>query len=485
MKVKDKLINWAFGNAIAAQAAKLVKQVSSKGVDPDDDKWRGLLKSRRDLMPIDQDRMIEIANYLVRQNLLGARISSCRRDFVIGDGIKYEADAPEIQKLLDAFWKDPVNNFDEFQFEITEYLGINGETFLPAYKNKYSGQVQLGWIDPFEVQDVIADTQNRRVMRKVILKDGAGAGTSSQDAFAQKKEYQVINVEQDPDSPEVNYRTGEIFHFRTNCAPDGTRGRSDFEAAADQIDAYDQSTWSDIERKDLVGRFIWDVLLKGFNKAQIDEWLREQAEPGNGSIRAHNEEVEWDAVTPDLKLTDSRVHTDGIRKDALGGMGLSDTFFGRTEDANKASAEAMDMPILKSLQSRQRKIRAIFCELADYVIDQKALADSTFKGQLESGQIKRAFKVITPEISSKDVSRVGAVVAQFVTAIEVLMDRKLITPETAAKIVATFLQQFSIEYDAQKEFAAAQNLQSNGIPPEYDAGKVADFNSRLTAASRR
>lgn len=475
------------GDLIQSEADRIVKQVAvSKSVDPDgDDSWRGITRSRRDLYPVQQYRMIEIANYIARQNLLGAHISKIKRDFIIGDGIKYEAeDKTVIQGLLDDFWCDPVNNMDEYQFELVEYLGINGELFIPTFTNDVSGVVKLGWIEPVEVDQVVADRLNRRIMREVIMRPGAGAGTSSYYDLSVRKTYSIINVDTNPSSRFYNSRVGDLHFFKVNAAPDGTRGRSDFEPLADHIDAWDQAVWNDIEKSELVKRFIWDVLLTGYNEAQIEEWLRKQTEPAPGSIRAHNESCEWNAVAPDLKIQESRVHTVGLRNDALGGAGLSPFFFGDTESANKASSENLDTPILAGFKSRQRKIRAIFKEMGDNVIDQAALRRPALKRQIESGRISRKLDVVMPELATKDMSRVGSVVSQITSALDLAVERQWITSEKAATIFGAFMAQFGVEYDAQKEMEEAAKEHSEN-EPDYKPEKVANFNRRLAAASKR
>jgi hypothetical protein len=474
------------GGLIRAEADRVVRQAAvSKGVDADEESWRGITRSRRDLHPVQQYRMIEIANYLARQNLLGAHISKIKRDFIIGDGIKYEAeDKTIIQNILTDFFCDPINNLDEFQEEIVEYLGINGELFIPTFTNDVSGVVRLGWIEPVEVDQVMADRLNRRIMREVIMKPGAGAGTSSYYDLSVHKTYTIVNVDTNPSSPFYNYRVGDLCFFRVNAAPDGTRGRSDFEPLADQIDAWDQAVWNDIEKSELVKRFIWDVLLKGFNEAQIEEWLRKQTEPPPGSIRAHNENCEWNAIAPDLKISESREHTVGLRDDALGGAGLSPFFFGDTKNANNASAQNLDTPILAGLKSRQKKIRAIFRELGDYVIDQAVIRRPALKRQIDSMRLSRKFDVVMPELATKDMSRIGSVVAQMTTSLDLALERKWITREKAATVFAAFMAQFGVEYDAVKEVEEADK-ETGETEPDYKPDKVAVFNRQLAAASKR
>lgn len=462
------------GSLISGEADRITRQAAaSVGVDRDDHQWTGLTQSRRDLQPIEQDRLIEIANYLASQNPLGNKIRKTRRDFVIGDGVTFDAeDKEEIQPLIDDFWADPINNMDEFQVQIVDWLGIQGELFIPGFVNFFNGKTQLGWIDAYEVERVIPDTQNRRVMREVRLKALSHTSQTRIENPSHKRTYQVINIDMAPGSKSFNYRVGEMFHFRINCAPDATRGRSDFEPLADYIDAWDQANFNDLERVALLLNFIWDVKLTGKSETQIEDWLKNQSAPNPGSIRAHNENVEWQAVAPDLKFTETQMLSNGIRDNVLGAADLSKFFMGFTEGANRASSENLELPILKALAARQKIVKAVFREFVDFVIDQRALKIRKFKAGLESGRINRSFKIQMPELSTKDTSRLGSVFSQMTGALDMAVERGWITKETAARIFAGFAAQMGIEYNVDEELKATEKEREKDANSDYTAEKL-------------
>jgi hypothetical protein len=488
MTIKDKIINWAFGNAIREQAVKLVRQsAASSGIDPDESQWRRITRSRRDMPSLQQDKMIEMTNYIARTNPLGNHIFNIKRDFLIGKKAKYEAnDKTVIQDVLDEFWNDPINKMKSFQFEITEGQMIAGEVILPTFVNEVSGFVRLGWIDPLEVSVVAADMNNRRLMSDLMLKPGAGAGTSTEYDLSVRKIFQIINVDTNPYSKFHGYRTGNCFFNRINCAADATRGRSDFYPLLDWLDAWDQSGWGDIERNDIAKRVVYQVTLNNFSKPQIDAWLQENGgTPPPGAVRANNQEVKWEVLSPNMQNQDSRVVTDGTRKDILGAAGLSNFFFGDTDNSNHNSSENLELPILRGLESRQERLKIVFEELGEYVIDQKAIYDPKFRRTIEAKGFDRSFEVKMPELSSKDLSRVGSVLAQIGASLDLAVERKWITKGTAAKAYGSFMSQFGIDYDAEKEMQDAEAEATKNEGQDYPPGKVAEFKSKLAVAGNR
>jgi hypothetical protein len=443
--------------AEVARAATVSQAAAMGGVDPDDDQWRGVQTGRRDLNPMDQDKLINLANYLCRANPLGKRISEIRRDFIIGEGVTFEAEDEQVQEILDEFWEDPINNMDEFQDDIVEYLGINGELWLPTFENQFTGAVRLGWIDPIEVFKVVPDRMNRRILREAVMKY-APSTADDMGAYlydATKKVYSIVNVNTNPGDVTFNYREGDIHFFRINGAPDARRGRSDFEPLVDFIDEWDQSIFNDLERTALALNFIWDVELEGKSDNEIKA-LKSNPEyqaPKPGSVRFHNEKVKWTAVAPQINTRETQELANQIRQNILGGAGLSDFFFGISDRTNRAGSDNLETPILKSLTKRQKKIKAILREVFDHAIDRKAVRNSTLKYKLESGKMSRDFDISMPEISIKDLSKIGAVLNQVAAGLVVAVQQEWVSNKTAAVLYGAFMSQFDFNIDPEAEAA--------------------------------
>lgn len=470
--LRQRIAMRLFGDIIEQQAAAstiaaLASQAAASTVDKDDAAWRPLTRSRRDLTPVDQDKIIEIANFLVRSNPIASRGLQIQGDFVLGEGVKIVAEDKEtIQPLLDEFWSDPVNNFDEFQFQLYEGLSTNGELFLPVYVNEFTGFTRLGWLDPSEVLSVIRDQLNRRIMRQVVLK-GVPVGDESYTTQG-KRRYNIVNVETSGMGATRGFRVGELLFFKINCAADATRGRSYFEPVADLLDAFDQSVFNELEREAILKNFFWDITLTGASEAECDKFAAKQMPPAPGSTRVHNEKVQWQAVAPDLKTEQTIKLHEAIRKTILGSLGLSDFYFGITEGANRASSENLDVPIAKGFVRRQRLFKAILREILDFYLDQRILKDKSLRHKVYFAKsISRKFEIQMPEISMRDVSRLAAAVSQMVAAVESAINNEWITKKRGAQIFASQMQQIGVEYDSDEELAAAEKEAKENAAKDY------------------
>ena len=109
----------------------------------------------RDLSPLLQDRMIELAWYLYDRNPLAKRLINLTKIFVLGDGLKVQAKDPRVQEWLDGFWNDPVNRLDLELPSYVQELSIFGEQLYLTTENPIDGAVRLWYIDPSEIDQVV------------------------------------------------------------------------------------------------------------------------------------------------------------------------------------------------------------------------------------------------------------------------------------------------------------------------------------------
>jgi len=83
------------------------------GSEPDDYLWRRLTSNAdRDLSPWAQDMVLQVAYYLYETDPLARRIIQIARDYVVAEGVKFEAKDERVQQVVERFWNDPINNFD-------------------------------------------------------------------------------------------------------------------------------------------------------------------------------------------------------------------------------------------------------------------------------------------------------------------------------------------------------------------------------------
>ena len=441
---------------VEARLKRLLEQWLPDVTDrPGDEGFRRITQTEKDFSPPAHDRHLRIAYNLYVTNPMAHRIVEIVKDFVIGDGASYQAKDERVRKVLDRFWNDPVNHLDIKQFNKVMELGLYGEQIYPVFVNGFNGRVRLGYIDPFNVEQVVPDPGNPEVIRSVVLKTGRELVVKERDpatgrvSTVPKKELRVIHVDGNPRSRSYGRLVGDCFYFAVNRVSNATRGFSDLTHLLDWIDIYDQLLFAHMERLNYLRAFVWDVMLEGAGKEELRLKKKElqMNPPKAGAWMVHNEKEKWTAVTPDLKATEHTEEEKKVRAFILGGAGIPPHWFGEGEDVNRATALAMDTPVFRMLKARQRYVRFMFEHILHFVIDQAILR----RILPEDANSDAGVSVVLPEFSARDEAQMAQTFAHLTNALTVARSQNWISDETAARLVALLAGRLGVEVDPDEE----------------------------------
>ena len=103
-----------------------------------------------------------------QSNPVAKRGLDLRRDYIIGRGVKPVAKDADLQALLDAYCRN--NRMEINAAKFARQLFLFGVQCYPAFVRESDGRVLLGYIDPGEIETVIAHPDNAMVMAAVVVK---------------------------------------------------------------------------------------------------------------------------------------------------------------------------------------------------------------------------------------------------------------------------------------------------------------------------
>lgn len=460
MGIRDKLAKLISSTVkTEAEIQSLVKDEVRRAVaalplaanyDPQNEGYRRLSgdsQARRDLSFVAQDRMFEIAYYMYDASAMLKGLVDMDRGFLFGEPITVTSDNDQVDEVIQRFWEDSYNNFEADLPDLMSWLSILGEQCYPATVNQHNGHVWLAYEDPASIKEVYVLRDNVKVPVQVEMQ-----GTATRSG----KKYAVIREDRNPRSKTYGRLVGDCFFFAINHPPNSPRGRSDYLTLFDWIDGLERYGYNYLERAELMLNFVWDVMLKGFTEEQIRAWLQQNRPPDPGSLRAHNEHVEWKAVSPDIKAHD---HVKGYEMGKAFIMGAARrpaSWFGEGGKAYQTEAEQFGQVPLKDLDQRQGKIKQIVTLMVRFQIDQAVIHE-----RLSPDDAAAGFQVNVPEISKKDLAKLVNGVPQLATALAVAETNKWISRETATRLFAFVVGQLGMEIDVEAELAAARkNIQA-------------------------
>jgi len=451
MGIKEKLIGAFFGDIIEKKVSERLKAASSTLSAPsaEDMQWRKLTGSDdRNLLPVTQDRMIEIAYWLWETNPLAGWLIDITTAFILAEGLPYEAKNPDVKDVMDKFWNDPVNRMSLYFPKHINELQIFGELCLPAFTAKQTGRVRLGYIDPARIDVVAVDPENVRAIIGVLTKSWTGT-IGSYSVMSEPKQYRTILSEEadyilSPKAKELReqFTDGECFYWSINNVTNSPRGRSSLLSIADWLDVYEQFLFDYADKWPQFNSFVWDLLVQGGDDNAIKEQLKSFTKK-SGSAFGHNEKVTLSAIAPDLKSADAETGARIFRNHILGRWGFPEHWYGGGGNVNRATASEMDLPALKMMSQKQLTVKYILEDLFEYQIRQARDARYLKVSDEDAG----AYSVISPEMGSKDIAKFSTSAQQIATALVTAEMQGWVDNDTARKIFASVVAFTGVEMD--------------------------------------
>jgi hypothetical protein len=446
-----------------AVAPQLFTLTTGDGEDPG---FRRItsLATLRDLNPLMHDRMLQVCYFLSVTTPFGKRIVEILTDYTIGKGVRVTAKDPRVQDVIDAFWKDEVNNMDDNLEQWTNELTTFGELCITTAVNPISGKLRVGYIDPMNIDTI--------QFAEMATSDGT---TSINVPFAVRLRREVGEVLQKPmlivrriedvNDPNYGKLDGECFYFTLNKAKSASRGFSEMFALADWVDLFDQMIFDFGDKVRFLNSFIWHYVFKGADDKKVDEYKNKITKdpPKQGGALFTNENVTVDAKTPDFKGADMAAGAGMVKKYGLGGAGIPPVLMGDGDDANRASALEMSAPFTKKIQKRQNHMSRCLTSILDFAIEWAQRA-----GVLPHG-IDTSYSIEFPEIVVKDLEKGAQTLAGVATALQVGQQEGWVTGLTAARAFHTVLAEIGVDIDdSQEEYEAAQQEKQDRADKQQD-----------------
>jgi hypothetical protein len=420
----------------------------------------------RDLPLPTHERMQELAYYLYLTNDMANWWINTQMAYITGEGIKLQAEDPQTQVALDAFWTDPVNDWPLKLPNKVRELSLYGEQCWPAFVAEGTGRVRLGYLDPCLLQEVVLDPDNAEQAIGIITKSQTGYFN-----LPSRRYRTILAIPEEELTPSAqrlrqDFSDGDCFYFAVNKVSNGSRGWSDLLAKVDWFDGYEQFLFQRLERSDLANRVVYDLQLAGFTQEQITEFMKSFQLPKPGGVHAHNEKVTLDVKSPDLKAMDATVDARLFRNHCL--SPLPEHWYGGGGDINRATAGEMDEPTFKHFAARQLLWKAIIEKTCRFALRSQKAAGLLAQGADET------FQTTFPEMVTADLSKLGAVALQVAQSVAAMLLQGTITKAEGRQLFSVVSKSFGVELPdmTDEELAAAADRQQfQDASQDYPPGK--------------
>jgi len=414
-----------------------IVDVAAGQIDSDDSLYRRLGAMPRDLLGTTLRRAQDLSVALYRGNPLANRIISIYRSFLAGEGSDVGAENPEVAAVIDDFWTSPRNNLEKHHRDYARDWLLAGEGFHP-FATDEMGNTTVGYIDPTSVTRIRRDPGNNMVLTTVHVTRGA-----------EDIPLEIIRRQTDPTEPDAGLYVGETTAWLYDRIMASTRGTPFLLPSLDWLDAYDQVLWEMLERQKALRAHFWKVTVDG-GQDEIDlaEKLFGTTAPRSGSVRFVTNAMEVTAESPQLGAYEDAAAARYQHQHIAVGAGLAPHWLGSYEDANRSTAEQMDIPVMRSLTDTQAEWRGNMLQMLHYAVDRKVAAGQLpavlprYQNGVATGDMLPAHELVTitlPAVSEAKVESAATTLAQVAAAFVQLDMLGVIGEDTMRMVVRQVL----------------------------------------------
>jgi len=339
-----------------------------------------------------------------RKNPIAWRIIAITTDYILGDRLHLTSPYKRMQKFISAFWNHPKNRMDNRLESMSDELSRSGDLFVLLFRNPQDG---ISYI---------------RFVTKDCIQRIETAPTDWETEIA----YYEIQVASDPirwPSPHADdaaMSSAVMLHYSVNRPLGALLGESDLAPMLPWLLRYSRMLEDRVRLHWAVRAFMWVVTVP---TNRIKEKMAQYRNPPEaGSIIVKDDSETWSAVTPNLQSSDAQHDMKAVRGMIDAGSGFPPHWRGEPQDANLATATAMQAPTERHLARRQNYFIYI---LQDIIFNaytrqvQAGLAAPLPSGA--SSDYASLFTVQSPEISRSDNESLSRSAANMADVYQILI----------------------------------------------------------------
>ena len=362
--------------------------------------------NEQDLQAVHRRKLVQQARVAWQQDpQLGAAID-LMNDFALGRGVpKPQARDQRVQEIIDEAWEDEDN-----QLVLTSYpaqlalgtdLSLQSNLFLLLFTGD-DGRVKLGLLEHDTVENVVRDPDNRRrilyyVSRRKRVKWDYTNDAPQTDGYYYDRDkgdrvvyYQHWRNEpsRGQKAPAAKMGKGRVYHIAVNKTSEMAFGHPTMHRVLRWANAFNTLMESRVDAAKAAAAFIMKRKVKGTpnqirklatqalsKRGELGRSVDQAGEdwligPRSGSTITENEQVEHESFKLDSGSQNANVDGQMIRSQISAATHFPQHYLGDIGSANLATATSMELPVLKSVESRQEIFEQLFRWFIDRTIEE-------------------------------------------------------------------------------------------------------------------
>jgi hypothetical protein len=336
-------------------------------------------------------------------------------DFTFGRGVPQpRAKDKAVQRVLDDFWNDTDNKIllttSEGQKRLGRDLSIQSNVFLLIFADGDDGKVKVGLLGHDSVESVVRDQNNRLRILYYTAREAQMVWNYTTDRYERPngsltpplkyyEHYANVQALQDGEvaydaAPPEKMGEGRVYHLVENVTTEMAFGVPMMQRTLRWFAAYNDFMAARVDMMKAAAAFIMKRKIKGTPNQLVKQATKAISMSGPlagsmdgneipiagraGSIMNENDMVSHESLKIDSGAANAVQDSGMLHTQISAGSGLPKHYLGEP-DANLATATALELPVLKIVESRQETVEALF----------RALLDMAIQRAVDTGQLDR------------------------------------------------------------------------------------------------
>jgi hypothetical protein len=320
-----------------------------------------------------------------RTNALARRVVNLVTDYVVGDGVRVDADVRTVSRFVRAFWQHRQNRLDLRLREMVDELTRSGELFVVLHRNPLDGMSYVRLIPAAQVREVRWRPGDYEHLTEI----GEQAGPGPELCW-----WPVYQADQ----PELTRdKAAVVLYFAINRPSGAVRGSGDLDPVLYWLQAY--SEWLDgrVQLNRIKSAFYYDVEVDGAPADVEDARQRYMTPPSGGVVVVHSAREKHHVQQANISAGDAEADGLALRLLIASGSHLPIHFLSEVMSGSSlGSSVAMNEPTFKHLEARQAFVREMLLEILETAYarsaeigKQRPLALAALQLRVEMPEIQR------------------------------------------------------------------------------------------------
>jgi hypothetical protein len=337
-----------------------------------------------DLMPQRRERMVKTCRAFWHQDPLAQQAVRLWTDYAVGTGITFNSKDTGITKELTSFWRHRKNKrltSSRGQQRLSKKLLVDGEVFFAVF-GAVDEQKVIRTLDPLQVKDIICDPDDEEEVLCYKRTDRSSPPKTLYYKDWAADDDKLTDLK-DPEGGKAIVVEEDVVVYHVPFDDIGKRGNSLLSSCVGWTHEHRKFMEARVSLVRALATFAWKVTAKGGQKvldkiksdlnsslSQSPTRLERNPPATAGSTWAQNQGIDMTPMPRATGATEAGEDSRNLRLMHCAATGTFPHYYGDGRDANLATADAMELPMLKEFTGYQELWKDVWRDIFAIVLDE-------------------------------------------------------------------------------------------------------------------